>query len=255
MQQRNLAGVTARVAGGGPRLWLLHSLLADAGSCLPLAERLAPYFAVVVPDLPGFGGTPAAPGEGLVPSADVLAAAIAANGAPATLLGNGYGSFLSLMVALRHPALVQRLVLIGTGAAFSEPGRAAFRGMAKAAAEHGLQQIAPVAMRRLFAPDFQEVNPALVAERRERFLATDPAVFDNACAALAAMDLRAEVPRLPQPALVMAGSRDEATPWELAEELAGLLPNAQFCRLEGLAHVPQLQDPDGVATLVRSFCQ
>jgi len=49
-------------------------------------------------------------------------------GEPAVVFGNGYGSFIALMLALRHPALVTRLILAGTGAAFSEPGRAAFRG-------------------------------------------------------------------------------------------------------------------------------
>ncbi len=37
MQQWQRAGVTARVTGSGHSLWVLHSLLADAGSCLPPA--------------------------------------------------------------------------------------------------------------------------------------------------------------------------------------------------------------------------
>ena len=44
------------------------------------------------------------------------------------VIGNGYGSFVALLMALRHPGLVSRLVLAGTGAAFSDPGRAAFTG-------------------------------------------------------------------------------------------------------------------------------
>ena len=51
------------VTGAGPAIWLLHSLLADAGSCRPLASRLAATHRVVLPDLPGFAGSaPAGPG-------------------------------------------------------------------------------------------------------------------------------------------------------------------------------------------------
>lgn len=163
-------------------------------------------------------------------------------GSPAAIIGNGFGSFVALVLALRHPALVSRLVLAGTGAAFSEPGRAAFRGMATAASGKGLQAIADTAMRRLFSPAFQQANPVLLAERRDRFLATDPAMVVAACNALAELDLRDAVRGLDLPALILAGETDEATPPAMARELAGLLPQARFVELPGLAHAPQLQD-------------
>lgn len=163
-------------------------------------------------------------------------------GSPAAIIGNGFGSFVALVLALRHPALVSRLVLAGTGAAFSEPGRAAFRGMATAASGKGLQAIADTAMRRLFSPAFQQANPVLLAERRDRFLATDPAMVVAACNALAELDLRDAVRGLDLPALILAGETDEATPPAMARELAELLPQARFVELPGLAHAPQLQD-------------
>ena len=231
--------VAASVSGDGPPVWVFHSLLADAGSCLPLAAALSGSHRVTVPDLPGFGGS--APVEaGLEPVADRLALAIGEAGGPVAVIGNGYGSFVALTLALRHPALVSRLLLAGTGAVFDRPGQAAFRGMAAAASGKGLAAIADTAMRRLFSPAFQQANPALLAERRERFLATDPAMFAAACNALAALDLRGAVRGLRLPVLVLAGELDEATPPAMARELAELLPNAAFTGLPGLAHVPQL---------------
>lgn len=244
--------VTAEVHGAGPALWLFHSLLADASSCAPLASALSATHRVILPDLPGFGATPAA-GPGLEAVADRMADAVSAAGAPAIVIGNGYGSFVALLVALRHPGLVSRLVLAGTGAAFSEPGRAAFTGMAATAATRGLDAIADTAMRRLFAPDFQAAHPALMAARRQRFLATDPAVFTAACSALAALDLRDEVGRLAIPVLVMVGADDEATPPPMARELAALLPHAELVEMPGLAHVPQLQDTARFAAAVAGF--
>ncbi len=233
--------VAASVIGDGPPVWVFHSLLADAGSCTPLAAALSASHRVTVPDLPGFGGS-APVDAGLEPVADRLALAIGEAGGPVAIVGNGYGSFVALLLALRHPALVSRLLLAGTGAAFDEPGRAAFRGMAAAAAGKGLAAIADTAMRRLFSPAFQQANPALLAERRARFLATDPAMFIAACSALAALDLRDAVRELRIPMLVLAGELDEATPPAMARQLAELLPDAAYAELPGLAHVPQLQD-------------
>ncbi len=242
--------VHVRRSGEGAPVWLLHSLLADAGSCMPLAELLAADHRVLVPDLPGFGGSEPA-GPALSAVADRMASAM--DGDPAAVFGNGYGSFVALVLALRHPRLVRRLVLAGTGAAFSEPGRAAFRGMAQAASAMGLAGIADVAMRRLFAPSFQAANPDLLAERRAAFVAADVAVFTGACAALAELDLRDEVRGLSLPVLVMVGEQDEATPPAMARELAGLLPEANLVELDGCAHVPQLQAPERVLEAMRGF--
>ena len=249
MNQRFASGaVQAAVTGSGPDVWLFHSLLADAGSCAPLAAALSGQHRVVLPDLPGFGGSAPA-GPALEAVADRMAEALQDSG-PAAVIGNGYGSFVALVLALRHPALVTRLVLAGTGATFSEPGRAAFRGMAAAAGARGLDAIADTAMRRLFAPDFQAAHPDLMAERRTRFLATDVPLFIAACESLAVLDLRDAVRTLDIPVLVLAGEGDEATPPPMARELAGLLPRARFQELPGLAHVPQLQDtPAFVAAL------
>jgi 3-oxoadipate enol-lactonase len=243
--------VRLRIVGAGPRIWLFHSLLADAGSCLPLAAEMQATREVIIPDLPGFGGS-AATAPALDAVADRMAAALAEVGGPTTLLGNGYGSFVALTLALRHPGLVEQLILVGTGAAFPKAGRAAFRGMAAGVGKGGPSAVADTAMRRLFAPEFQAANPALLAERRAAFLAVDPAVFTGACEALATLDLRDAVARLTLPTLIMVGAQDEATPPPMARELAGLLPHATLRELPGLAHVPQLQDPTGFAVVLRA---
>lgn len=242
--------VSVREFGAGPPIWLLHSLLADAGSCHPLAERLSASHKVLVPELPGFGASPWT-GPNLDSVADAVAAAM--DRQKAAVFGNGYGSFVALKLAIRHPELVAKLVLAGTGATFSEPGRAAFRNMASAASAKGLGAIADVAMRRLFAPAFQEAHPDLLADRRARFLETHIAVFTGACHALATLDLRDAVSELQVPTLVIVGVQDEATPPPMARELAALLPQGSLIELDGCAHVPQLQAPDRVFNAIEGF--
>jgi 3-oxoadipate enol-lactonase len=162
----------------------------------------------------------------------------------AIVLGNGYGGFVALQMAIRHPGLAQRLVLADCGARFSEPGRQAFRNMAAVAEIKGLEAIAETAMRRLFAPAFQEANPALLAERRAAFLQTDMVTFRQACLTLADLDLTPDLHKVSAPALVMVGEEDEATPPQMAVALAEGLPDARLVRLPGLAHVPMLQAPE-----------
>jgi len=234
--------VAARSAGAGAPIVLFHSLLADDTSFDRIAGPLARTHKLVILSLPGFGASDRVDG-GLEAVADRVAAALAAMKLeqPPIFLGNGYGGFVALMTAIRHPGIAARLVLADCGAAFSEPGRAAFRGMSD------------VAMRRLFAPSYQAAHPELIEERRARFVAVDPQTFHAACAALATLDVRDQLANVKVPALVLVGEHDEATPPAMSAELAAGLPDAKLVVLPGCAHVPQLQEPELFLDAIREF--
>ena len=246
--------VNAEVFGDGPPLVLFHSLLSDRTSFDRIVPPLAKNFRVIVPELPGFGSSQAVDGD-LPAVADRMATCVreAAAGQDVMVLGNGYGGFVALQMAIRHPGIAARLVLADCGAAFSEPGREAFRNMATAARGKGLAAITPVAMRRLFAPEYQQAHPDLMREREAAFLQTDVDVFHAACTALAGLDLRAELAKVTVPVLVMVGDQDEATPPPMSEELNALLPDARLHVLKGCAHVPQLQAPDAFLEAIDKF--
>jgi 3-oxoadipate enol-lactonase len=248
------ARLSLQIGGAGAPLVLLHSLLADRSSFDRVLPALARTHQVFAFDLPGFGDSDFAEG-GLEAVADRVAAGVRALGLPGrpVLLGNGYGGFVALMALIRHPELASRVVLADCGAAFSEPGRAAFRGMSAGVEKGGLAAIADVAMRRLFAPAYQAEHPELVAERRERFLAMSTRTFHAAAAGLAALDLRPHLAGMKRPALVLVGEFDEATPPPMSVELAAGLPDAKLVVLPGLAHVPQLQAPEQFLAAVARF--
>src|SRR5712672_3711861 len=243
---RLLANGTVNAAqfGNGQPLFLLHSLLSDRASFDAIVPRLSQSFRVIVPELPGFGQSRAVSG-GLADVADRMAEAVtdASGGDEAIVLGNGYGGFVALQMAIRHSGIATRLILADCGAAFSEPGRQAFRNMAAASKAKGLAAITDVAMRRLFAPEFQAAHPDLMRDRREAYLKTDPDVLQAACADLAELDLRPQLAQVKVPVLVLVGEHDEATPPPMSHELAAGLPNARLKIIPGCAHVPQLQSP------------
>jgi 3-oxoadipate enol-lactonase len=246
--------VSAWVAGEGPPLILLHSLLADRTSFDRIAAPLAERHQVVALDLPGFGDSDPADG-GLDAVADRVAQAVGRLELRQTpiFLGNGYGGFITLLAAIRNPGIAVRLVLADCGAAFTEPGRAAFRTMSAIANEKGLAAVSDVAMRRLFSPVYQASHPDLIAERRQRFLEMAPRTFHQACAALATLDLRPDLAALRAPVLVLVGEFDEATPPPMAQELAQGLPDARLSVLPGCAHVPQLQEPALFLSAIAEF--
>jgi 3-oxoadipate enol-lactonase len=243
---RILAGgkVNASETGEGTPLFLFHSLLSDRASFDAIAPELSKSFRVIVPELPGFGRSQAVSG-GLAGIADRMAEAVkeASGGQAPIVLGNGYGGFVALQMAIRHGGIAARLIFADCGAAFSEQGRKAFRNMAAASKAKGLAAITDVAMRRLFAPEFQAQQADLMADRRAAFLKTNEDVFRSACAQLAELDLREELQKVKVPALVVVGEHDEATPPPMSHELASLLPDARLKIVPGCAHVPQLQAP------------
>lgn len=249
-----LAGgrIAAQESGAGEPLVLFHSLLADAASFDRIAGPLAERFRVIVPDLPGFGGSEAVSG-GLEAVADRMAEALRDLGGRPSVLGNGFGGFVALQMAIRHPGRAHRLILADCGACFSEPGRQAFRTMATVSREKGLGALSETAMRRLFAPDFQAANPALMQDRLAAFLRTDPTMFRAACDALAGLDLRPDLGKVDMPVLVLVGEQDEATPPPMSRELAAELPDARLTILPGCAHVPQLQEPERFLAAIASF--
>ncbi|MEP9350690.1 alpha/beta fold hydrolase [Xanthobacter sp. KR7-225] len=249
-------GLTAHVTGSGPSIVFLHSLLADRGSLEPMVPRLAGDFRLVLLDLPGFGGSPAETG-GLDGQADRIAEGLRAHcpGEAPLLFGNGYGAFLALATALRHPPAAGALFLAGCGAAFSEEGRAAFRFMAAKSAANGLEAVADTAMRRLFTPKMAALVPDQLAERRASFVATAPAVFVDACGILATLDLKDAARALAVPLFACAGALDEATPPVMAQELAALVPRGTFHLIADCAHVPTLQAPEEVERLMRGFAR
>jgi 3-oxoadipate enol-lactonase len=242
------------IVGAGRDLVLMHSLLSDRTSFEPLAARIAGERRLILVNLPGFGTSPPA-GAALGGYADAVAGVFDDLAlSPATdVLGNGLGGFVALSLAIRHGGRFERMVLVGSAVAFPEAGRATFRALAGKVEQDGMAAVAGAAMRRMFPDEFIAAHPEVVAGREAVFRRIDPRVFAAACRALAALDLGAELKRILNPALIVVGARDEATPPALGRELADGLANATLVELPGLGHCPHIQDPDAFVAAIAPF--
>lgn len=102
--------------GAGDPLVLLHGALADATSFGATEPALRPGFHVFLPERRGHGHTPDVEGPITyeLMAADTVAFLETVVGGPAHLLGHSDGAIVALLVALRRPDLVRRLVLISS---------------------------------------------------------------------------------------------------------------------------------------------
>lgn len=244
--------------GMGPPLVLVHSLLTDACAFDPVAPRLSANFELHRVWLPGFGASEPLPEPSptLFDIADALAEALVADGITGpdlAVLGNGFGSFVCVALAVAHGDLFGPLIVANGGAAFSEKRRAAFTTMSNLVSDSGMEAVVEVAVRRIFTAEYLEAHPEAIGERRDVLLEIDPGSFAASCRALRDMDLRPHVGAIGNPTLVIAGGADTTTPPEMGAELASLVQGAAFATIDDCGHCPPLERPGAFADAVEDF--
>jgi 3-oxoadipate enol-lactonase len=72
--------------------------------------------------------------------------------------------------------------------------------------------------------------------------------YAGCCEAIAAMDLRADLPGIAVPTLALAGAEDPATPPEHLEYIAKHVQGATLTVIPGAAHLANLERPAQVNT-------
>ena len=231
-------------------LVLLHSLLTDGGAFDGVQNALERDFRLHIPDLPGYGSSPSRGEASIEAYADRIAPDIPQG---ALLLGNGFGGFVAVVIAIRHGAKLGALIAAPALAGFPPPAREPFRVMAAKVREGGMTTVLDAAINRMFPPAFIAAHPEIVAERKDALAKADPQAFARACLALASLDLKPHLGTIGCKTLVMAGELDQTTPAALARELAAGIRGAKFQELEGCGHCPQIEAPEAFVAAVRGF--
>jgi pimeloyl-ACP methyl ester carboxylesterase/DNA-binding CsgD family transcriptional regulator len=165
-----------------------------------------------------------------------------------SLIGGSSGSCTAIAFAAAYPEHVERLVLYGSypnGGAITATGvtDAIF---AAVRAHWGLGS-------RLLSDIFLGGADSAEHERFARF--QREAVTAETAAALLGLvyrlDVRAYLPLVRQPALVVHRRDDRAVPYRLGREVAAAIPGATFVPLQGTAHFPWHGDADSVVRACR----
>ena len=232
--------------------WGMNARVFDA-----LVELLEADFEVRALDLPGHGGREALAENTLQSWADDLAQQLPDN---ATLLGWSLGGQVAMRAALDHPHKIARLVLLASTPKFVSTADWA-RGMAPADLEDfGAALLAdPQATLLRFLSLQTRGMPGqkpLLQQLRQTLLAAPQAQAEALSSGLTILhdtDLRAELPRLMQPTLVLHGALDTLTPPSAGAWLAETLSAAHYIEFARAAHAPHLSHGLDVAAAIGRF--
>jgi 3-oxoadipate enol-lactonase len=182
-------------------------------------------------------------------AADAIEVIEALGGGPVVFVGLSLGGLIGQVVASQRPDLVRALVLSNTATRLGT--LESWQARIDAVASHGLGSIADAVMERWFAAPFR-ASPAC-GPWRNMLLRTPAEGYVAACHALATADQSSATAALRLPTLVIAGSEDGASPPDMVQATAALIPGAAFHIIPGAGHLPCVETPAAWAAIVSPF--
>ena len=239
--------LTSFVAGRGEPLLFLHGVGNEGSNWFEVAPAFAGRYRVIVPDLPGHGGS--APAAGDLSMAAVVAGAErllldAAAERPAIVVGNSMGAWIATLLALRHPGQVARVVLVNGGPLPGDPGGPSLLPASREEAGRLMAMLRDPA-----APPI----PDWLLDDLVRRAPTGPtARLTRDLPGLIAHLLIGRLGEVKTPVDLLWGASDQLMKLAYAERLLAEFPAARLTRLEHCGHIPQLECPQAfVAALAQ----
>jgi pimeloyl-ACP methyl ester carboxylesterase len=214
------------VRGNGPTLVLLHGG-GDSGE--HSFERQIDVFSlhhrIIAPDQVGHGHTPAVPGplSYTLMMQDTATLLETLKLTQVDIVGFSDGGILGLMLAVRHPRLVRRLVISGVNISPSGLTVEELEGLRGA----------------------QTKSPKTLDEKLARLWLTSPTESELSLALLS---------KIEQPVLVISGDRDAIT-LEHTLQIYQTLPNAELCVLPGTDHSTFAGRPEWLNPIISDFLE
>ena len=169
------------------------------------------------------------------------------------LLGTSWGGMLALEHALAHPGSVRSLVLSSTLASADE-WVGEVRRLRDAIGGDDDQAVEEVERRHFFRGDAEPLE--LARMREERGTAVYEAMWGRnewtMTGALAGWDVRARLPELKMPTLILRGAHDLSTP-AISKTLREGIPHAREVVFAESSHTPVLEETERYLRVVRDF--
>jgi pimeloyl-ACP methyl ester carboxylesterase len=170
------------------------------------------------------------------------------------VLGLSWGGALALALYGRHPGVPSSLVLASSyaGWAGSLPAEEVAERIERALAELERPAEQWVAD---YIPGFltDAAPPELAGEVEAIMRDLRPGGTRTMLAAMAEADLRAVLPQIEVPTLLLYGELDTRSPLAVAEQLHRKIPGSQLVVLPGVGHLASAERPDDFNAAVRGF--
>jgi pimeloyl-ACP methyl ester carboxylesterase len=266
--------------GSGRPLVMVHGLGGSALNWMAVGSELATTHHAVALDLAGFGGTPLFNRSATVgANADLVHTFVKeVLGEPAELMGNSMGGHIAIVQAADHPDWVSGLVLVDAAtpgprvprpeaAMFGAVATISIPGLGETLLDRQARRLGPegLVMRALdiVCADPSRLDPGLVeahiqlTRERHRLGRQNGRAFSQALrsTSLRMADPRfwSRVARVSAPTLIVHGKLDRVIPVSAARELARRRPDWTLNVLDGVGHVPMMEDPPLFLEVVRAW--
>ncbi len=255
------ARVHYRDRGAGPPIVLLHGSNSSLFTWEGWVERLSPTHRVITLDLPGHGLTGPDPQHRYGPAAMAQLVADFASrlGIDRFVVGgNSMGGNVAWHLAIAHPELVERLILVdAAGLPREEPRPFAFRMAATPIVSRLARWETPRFMVSRSVRDAYgdpgRVTEALVDRYDDLVLRAGNREATRERFATPEDDLASRLGEIHAPTLILWGERDHWILPKYGERLRARIKGAELVVLRGLGHVSMEEDPAASVAPVLEF--
>ncbi len=246
------------VHGNGPPLLFVSGLGGTAAFWTPHIEFFAKDHTVILHDHRGTGtSTPSEIDYSVEQMADdVIQLMDALDVESADFVGHSTGGAIGQVIALDHPARLERLVLSATWAGYDPYFDILFKSRRQILLELGAVEYMRSLLMVAFPPDWIRDNYQAVENiRPEDAAARVPTTHCGVSRidAILTFDRRPEVTRIAAPTLVMCTRDDMVTPAYLSEELAAAIPGAELEMLDRGGHFYTTSRPQAFQAKTADF--
>jgi len=242
---------------GAPVVTFSHSLAADVSMWAPQAAALRDHYRVLRYDTRGHGGTDA-PDDAYTfdqLADDVRELLRALNIERTHFVGLSMGGMIGQTLALRHPDVIDGLVLCDTSSAMPPDAPTMWGERIAAAREGGMAALADGTIERWFTPDFIANHADVIAPVRAQILATPVGGFAGCGNAIMHLNLTDKLPGITAPTLVMVGEEDSGTPVAVHEVIRDQIPGAKLVVLPSAMHLSNIEQAEKFNATLTEFLE
>lgn len=239
-----------------PALLISNSLGTTFGMWATQMATLTARFRVVRYDTRGHGASSVPEGPYTIDQLgqDALAILDHLGIERAHFIGLSMGGLTGVWLASYAPQRMLRVVLANTGAKIgtAETWNPRIDALRESGAKTLPDTMAQSVVERWFTSRYRDAkNPAIEPVRRMLLETSAPGYAAN-CAAIRDADLRARLPLIRVPVLVIAGTHDPSTPPQLGRDIADAVPGARYVELDA-AHLSNIEQAGAFNAAVLDF--
>ena len=157
-----------------------------------------------------------------------------------------------MWLAINHPERFLSVTVSNSAAKIGQEGP--WRERAALVREQGLQPIASTAAGRWFTEAFVASHADTIREMQHNLAAGSAEGYASCCEALAVADVRAQLPEIRIPVLVIAGSADPVTTVADGKAMQAAIPACQLHEIAA-SHISNIEQPDDFTQVLQGFWQ